>query len=95
MGVIEQVARYDDEVFAVRAAAGARHRRQMADSIRRLQARRRADRTVDPEIAAAALGSMVERFAEMWLAQGQLEAELDAAAATLGTLFVNALGLEP
>jgi AcrR family transcriptional regulator len=94
MGVIEQVARYDDEVFAVRAAAGARHRRQMADSIRRLQARRRADRTIDPEIAAAALGSMVERFAEMWLAQGQLDADLDDAAATLGTLFVNALGLQ-
>ena len=95
MGVIEQVARYDEEVFAVRAAAGARHRRQMADSIRRLQARRRADRTIDPEIAAAALGSMVERFAEMWLAQGQLEADLDAAAETLATLFVNALRLQP
>jgi AcrR family transcriptional regulator len=94
MGVIEQVARYDEEVFAVRAAAGARHRHQIADSIRRLQARRRADLTIDPEIAAAALGSMVERFAEMWLAQGQLEADLDAAATTLGTLFVNALGLQ-
>jgi AcrR family transcriptional regulator len=94
MGVIEQVARYDEEVFAVRAAAGARHRRQIADSIRRLQARRRADRSIDPDIAAAALGSMVERFAEMWLAQGQLEADLDDAAATLGTLFVNALGLQ-
>ena len=36
---------------------------------------------------------MVERFAEMWLAQGQLEADLDDAADTLARLCVNALGL--
>ena len=60
-----------------------------------MQRRRRADATIDPEIAAAALGSMVERFAEMWLAQGQLEADLDDAAETLATLFVNALRLQP
>jgi len=94
MRVIEQVARYDEHVFAVRAAAGARHRRQIADSIGRMQRRRLADPKLDPEIAAAALGSMVERFAEMWLAQGQLEADLDDAAETLTALFVNALGLK-
>jgi hypothetical protein len=58
-----------------------------------MQRRRIADPTLDPLIAAAALGSMVERFAEMWLAQGQLDADLDAAAETLATLFANALGL--
>jgi AcrR family transcriptional regulator len=94
MGVIEEVARYDEHVFAVRASAGARHRQEIADSIRGLQRRRRADATLDPEIAAAALGSMVERFAEMWLAQRQLDANLDDVAETLATLFVNALGLK-
>jgi AcrR family transcriptional regulator len=94
MGVIEEVSRYDEHVFAVRAAAGARHREEIADSIRRMQRRRLADPVLDPEIAAAALGSMVERFAEMWLAQGQLEANLDDAAETLATVFVNALGLK-
>jgi AcrR family transcriptional regulator len=94
MGVIEEVSRYDEHVFAVRAAAGIRHRHEIADSIRRMQRRRLADPVLDPEIAAAALGSMVERFAEMWLAQGQLEADLDQAADTLATLFVNALGLK-
>jgi AcrR family transcriptional regulator len=93
MGVIEEVSRYDEHVFAVRAAAGVRHRQQIADSIRRMQRRRRADSTLDPDIAAAALGSMVERFAEMWLAQGQLDADLEDVAETLATLFVNALGL--
>ena len=94
MGVIEQVARYDEQVFAVRAAAAARHREQIAESIRRLQERRLADPKIDPEIAAAALGSMVERFAEMWLAQKQLEANLDDVAETIATLFANALGLK-
>ncbi|HVM66774.1 MAG TPA: TetR/AcrR family transcriptional regulator [Acidimicrobiales bacterium] len=91
MRVIEEVARYDEEVFAVRAAAGARHRTQIADSIRRMQRRRIADPKLDPDLTAAALGSMVERFAEMWLAQGQLDADLEEAAGTLATLFVNAL----
>jgi len=93
MGVIEEVARYDEHVFAARAATGARHRAQIADSIRRMQRRRLADPALDPEVAAAALGSMVERFAEMWLAQGQLDSNVDDAAETLATLFVNALQL--
>ena len=37
---------------------------------------------------------MVERFAEMWLVQGFIECELDAAAKTLATLFANALQLD-
>jgi AcrR family transcriptional regulator len=93
MGVIEQVARYDEHVFALRASAAARHRSEMADSIRRMQRRRRADPKLDPEIAAAALGSMVERLAEMWLAQKQLDANVDDVADTLATLFANAFGL--
>jgi AcrR family transcriptional regulator len=95
MGVIEEVARYDPHVFAVRAAGNARHRRQIADSIRRLQHRRLADPALDPEITAAALGSMIERLTEMWLAQGQLDANLEDVTATLATMFANALGLKP
>ncbi len=93
MGVIEEVVRYDDHMFAVRSARNARHREEIAGSIRRMQRRRLADPSIDPYIAAAALGSMVERFAEMWLAQGQLEADLDDAAETVATLFANALRL--
>jgi AcrR family transcriptional regulator len=93
MGVIEEVVRYDEHMFALRAARNARHREEIAASIRRMQRRRIADPSLDPLIAAAALGSMVERFAEMWLAQGQLDADLDVAAETLSTLFANALGL--
>jgi hypothetical protein len=59
-----------------------------------LQRRGLTDATLDPKIAAAALASMVERFAEMSLAQGQLDCTLDDAAETLATLFVNALQLK-
>jgi AcrR family transcriptional regulator len=94
MGVIEQMARYDEHVAALRSARSKRHREQIASSIRRMQPRGLLDATVDPEIAAAALASMVERFAEMWLAQGQVDCDLDDAAETLATLFVNALQLK-
>ena len=94
MGVIEQVARYDDHVAAVRSARNKRHREQIEASIRGMQRRGMADTTLDPTIAAAALGSMVERFAEMALAQGQLNCKLDDAADTLATLFVNALQMK-
>ena len=94
MGVIEQVARYDDHVAAVRSARNKLHREQIETSIRGMQRRGMADATLDPKIAAAALGSMVERFAEMSLAQGQLNCKLDDAADTLARLFVNALQMQ-
>src|SRR5437764_14219662 len=94
MGVIEQVAGYDDHVAAVRSIRNKRHREQIEASIRGMQRRGMADATLDPKIAAAALGSMVERFAEMSLAQGQLSCKLDDAADTLARLFVNALPMK-
>ena len=94
MGVIEQVARYDDHVAAVRSASNKRHREAIEKSIRGMQRRGIADTSLDPTIAAAALGSMVERFAELALAQGQLDCKLDDAADTLARLFVNALQMK-
>jgi AcrR family transcriptional regulator len=91
MGVIEQVARYDDGVAEVRFARITKHREEIAHSIRHLQRRGDADPTIDPVIAAAALGAMAERFAEMWLVQGLLECDVDGAAETLAALMVNGL----
>ena len=91
MGVIEQVARYDEHVSAVRFARTKRHREAIAHSIRTMQRHGTADPTLDPVIAAAALGAMTERFAEMWLVQGFLECDLDDAAETLAALIVNGL----
>jgi len=94
MGVVEQVARYDDHVGDVRAKSSQRHREDIATSIRRMQRKGIADRSIDADIAAAALSSMVERFAEMSLAQRQFDCDLDAAAKTLAALFVNGLKLK-
>jgi AcrR family transcriptional regulator len=94
MGVIEQVARYDDHVAAVRSASNKRHREAIEASIRGMQRKGIADSSLDPKIAAAALGSMVERFAELALAQGQLNCNPDDAADTLARLFVNALQMK-
>jgi AcrR family transcriptional regulator len=94
MGVIEQVSRYDEHVAGVRSGRRAQDREQIVRSIRQMQRRGVADRSLDPEITAAALGAMTERFAEMWLVQGSLDCKLEEAAETLATLFVNALQMQ-
>jgi AcrR family transcriptional regulator len=94
MGVIEQVSRYDEHV---RAARFERHRHpghQVEESIRRLQRHGLADPTLDPVVAAAALGSMTTRFPEMWLVEGSLDCGFDEGVEQLTRVFVNALGLE-
>jgi AcrR family transcriptional regulator len=93
MGVIEQAARFDDEVRASRSQRSQESSAQIAESIRQLQRRGMADPGLDPVIAAAALGSMTYRFAELWLAQGQLDCDFEAGVDTVTRLFVNALGL--
>jgi AcrR family transcriptional regulator len=94
MGVIEQVSRYDDHVSAMRRAHHEEQRAQVADSIRQLQRHGLADPSLDPMIAAAALGSMTWRFAEMWLVDGLLDISFDEGIEQVTTLFVNALKLK-
>jgi AcrR family transcriptional regulator len=93
VGVIEQVSRYDEEVGALRLARHRRYVQDMAESVRQLQLRGRANPDVDPEIVAAALGALTVRFAEGWLVEGSIECEFDDAVDQLTLLFVNALGL--
>jgi AcrR family transcriptional regulator len=94
MGVIEQVSRYDEHVGKVRAARHRTHREEIADSIRRMQRRGMADPSLDPLIVSAALGSMMSRFAELWLVQQELDCSLDDAVEQLTAVFVNALGMK-
>jgi hypothetical protein len=93
IGVIEQVSRYDAELNKIRFAHQRRDRERIANSLAALQRRGWVDPTLDPMIAAAALGAMVTRFAEMWLVQGLLDADFDESAEQLTQLFLNALGL--
>ena len=93
MGVIEQMARYDKQVNAVRMQRHQHYSQQVAASIKDLQEHGFADPDLDPKIASAALGAMTTRFPEMWLVQGAVSCGFDKAVDQLARLFVNALGL--
>ena len=94
MGVIEQVSRYDPHVNAARMARQKHFADRAERAIRRLQDSGRADPSVDAEVAAVALGSMVARSAELWLVEGWGEFDLDNLAHQLTVLWANAIGLE-
>ena len=94
IGVIEQVSRYDDQLLAVRLERHRRSNQQVADSIRQLQRHGLADPRLDPTIAAAVLGSMTNRFPELWLVQGFLECRFDEGVEQLTTIFMNGLQLK-
>ena len=67
---------------------------EVASSIRSLQRHGLADARLNPDIAAAALGSMTYRFPEMWFVQGLLDCDFEEGVEQLTLLFVRALGLE-
>ena len=62
-------------------------------TVRRLQADGAADPDIDPEIAAVALGSLVGRFAELWLLEGWGTYDFDHAVEQVTRLWANAIGL--
>jgi AcrR family transcriptional regulator len=66
--------------------------RRNETGIRRLQAQGLIDPGLDPVIAAAALGGMVEHFTQMWFVYG-VKFDEEAAIATLTRLWANAIGL--
>jgi len=93
IGVIEQMARYDKHINALRMERHKRYTQQVAMSIRNLQQHGLADPRLEPAVAAAALGAMTSRFPEMWLVQGAINCSFDKAVDQLTRIFVNALGL--
>jgi hypothetical protein len=92
IGVIEQMARSDAQVNAMRMERHERYTGQVAASIRSLQEHGLADPALDPKIVATALGAMTSRFAEVWVQDG-VRCSLDEAVEQLTIIFVNALGL--
>jgi AcrR family transcriptional regulator len=91
MGVIEQASRYDAHVAGMRVARRQQYRDDVATSIRHLQRRGMADPSLDPAIAAAALGAMTERFTEALLVERSVDCTIEEAASTLTALYVNTL----
>lgn len=94
MGVIEEVSRYDEHVNEARM----RRQKHFADrserAIRRMQQEGTADPSIDAEIAALALGSMVARVAELWLIDHWGDYDLDTVAEQVTRLWANAINLE-
>lgn len=95
MGVIEQVSRYDAHVNEARIATTRHFVVRAERAIQRLQRDGAADHRLDPAFAADALGSMVSRFAELWLVQRYRDYDFDEAVEQLTLLWANALGLRP
>lgn len=93
MGVIEEVSRYDEAVHDARMARQKHFAERAQRAIERLQHEGAADPDVDPELAALALGSMVARFAELWLIENWGDYDLDVVAEQLTRLWANAIGL--
>jgi AcrR family transcriptional regulator len=93
MGVIEEVSRYDAEVNAARMARQKHFADRSERAIRQWQLDGSVDTRVDPAIAATALGSMVARFAELWLVQGYANYDFDEGVDQLTLFWANALGL--
>jgi len=94
MGVIEEVSRYDSHVNDARVRRQ-RHFAERAEAhLRELQRKKLADRDVDPEIAAVALGSMVARFAELWLVEEWADYDFDHAADQLTMLWARSVGID-
>ena len=94
MGVIEEVSRYDPYVNEARMRRQKHFAERAEAAIRRLQRKGLADRSVDPAIAAVALGSMIGRFAELWLLEDWGDFDFDRATEHLTRLWANAVGLD-
>ena len=93
MGLIEQVSRSDEHINALMLSRHEKYAAQIAESIRELQRRGLADKSLNPEIAAAGIGAMTGRFAELWLVQNAVDATIDQAVDQMTKLLVNALGI--
>lgn len=94
MGVIEMVSRYDSQLRESRNRRLESYGTQVAGSLRRLQRHGLVDSELDPEIAAAVLGSMTSRFPEMWLVEHRVDPEFDRGVEHLVRMFTNAMGLK-
>jgi AcrR family transcriptional regulator len=93
MGLIEQVSRYDDHVNDLMLSRHRQYQEQMASSIRQLQKRNLADKSLDPAIVATAIGALTGRFAELWLVQGAIETSMEAAVDQVSTMLVSIMGI--
>jgi AcrR family transcriptional regulator len=92
MGVLEQAAVTDPDVREIRLDARHTWVKNAEAAIRRMQDDGQVLEHIDPYYAANALGSMVDRFAFVWLVLGE-PFEEEQAVETLTQLYCGALGI--
>ena len=63
-------------------------------AIRGLQRMGLADKRLDPAIVVPALVALVNRFAEMWFVEGQVDCTFEHGVEQIATLCMNALALK-
>lgn len=92
MAVLEQVSTFNADLLETRQQVRTAFVERSTGAIARWQQEGRADPELDPYYAASALGSMVDRFAYVWLVlEGDFEFERSVQ--TLTKLWVQALDL--
>ncbi|MCB1002138.1 MAG: TetR/AcrR family transcriptional regulator [Acidimicrobiales bacterium] len=91
--VIEQVATFNDELRTIRRDMRDAFVVRSEKAIRSFQRQGLALNDVDAHYAASALGSMIDRFAYVWLVLGE-PADLDESVRILTLLWARALGIE-
>ena len=94
MGVIEQVTRYDEHVRAARRRRQDHYGKMVEESIMALQSHGLIDPALDPVVAAAVVGSMTNRFPEVWFVEGRVDCDFDHGVDQMTRVFMNALGLK-
>lgn len=92
MAVLEQVATFNPRLAQTRRATRTFWRQRSSEAIRRWQERGIIDKAIDPDYAASALGSMIDRSAYVWIVLGE-PYEFEAAVVQLTRLYCNALGV--
>ena len=92
IAVIEQVATFNDTLRDIRREIRCAFVDRARASIERMQAAGIALPDVDARYAANALGSMIDRFAFVWLVLDE-PFELEEASRTLALLWTRALGI--
>lgn len=93
MTAIETIGQSNEELLAIRREIRVAFVERSSRAIARLQASGEAFGDIDPEYAASALGSMVDRFGYVWFVLGE-QFEMDEAVRNLTLLWARALGIE-
>jgi AcrR family transcriptional regulator len=93
MGVLEQAAVMDPDARQIRLEARHAWVKRAEEAVRRMQDNGEVAPHIDAYYAANALGSMVDRFAFVWLVLGE-PFEEDQAVETLTQLYCAGLGIE-